>query len=144
MSQGLCRGSAVGRTVSLVLSWEAVYSAFMLYVTSSPPRQHETFLSANEAEAGVNQLYGLKCASEGLQGNLPSLPIQHSASLLTSIKVKLGCRVCPSSPGEFHRKEHSKWNFHSGWLSRPEKNSLTSLEKKKITSLHLKVKPHSN
>lgn len=36
MSQGLCHGSAVGRTVSLVLSWEAVHLAFMLCETPSP------------------------------------------------------------------------------------------------------------
>lgn len=66
--------------VSLVLSWEAAYLAFMLYETPSPPHLHETFLSelTNEAEPGVNQLWGLKCASEGLQANLCCLPIQHS------------------------------------------------------------------
>lgn len=77
MSQGLCHGSAVGRTLSLVLSWEAVYLAFMLYETPSPPHLYKTFLSelTNEAEPGVNQLWGLNCASEGLQANLRSLPI---------------------------------------------------------------------
>lgn len=58
MSQGLCHGPAVSTTVSLVLSWEAVYLAFMLCETPSPPHLRETFLSefTNEAEPGVNQL----------------------------------------------------------------------------------------
>lgn len=58
MIQGFCLGSAAGRTVSLVLSWDAAYLAFMLYETRSPPNLHETFLSkpTNEAEPGVNQL----------------------------------------------------------------------------------------
>lgn len=58
MSQGVCRGFALGRTASLVLSWEAVYLAFMLYETPSPTHLHETLLSelTNEAEPGVNQL----------------------------------------------------------------------------------------
>lgn len=58
MSQGLCHGSAVGRILSLVLSWEAAYLAFMLYETPSPPHLRETFLCelTNETEAGVNQL----------------------------------------------------------------------------------------
>lgn len=58
MSKRLCNGSVVGRALSLVLSWEAVYLAFMLYETPSPPHLHKTFLSelTNEAEQGVNQL----------------------------------------------------------------------------------------
>lgn len=58
MSQCLCYGSVLGRTLSLVLSWEAVYLAFMLYETPCPPHLRETFLSelTNEAEQGVNQL----------------------------------------------------------------------------------------
>lgn len=77
MSQGLCHASAVSTTLSLVLSWEAVYLAFMLCETP-PPHLHQTFLSefTNEVEPGVNQLEGLKCACEGRRwANLCSLPI---------------------------------------------------------------------
>lgn len=57
MSQGLCRGCAVVRTMSLLLSWEAERLAFMLCETAPTP-PYQTFLSepTNEAERGVNQL----------------------------------------------------------------------------------------